>query len=104
MLSFRTFVCKIASVSFAVLSGLPLGFEGPLIHIGGMVGALVSRPASPKCDCQKKTFSGKQVSSSTAAEDEDEELRFDAHPCCRYRDCEERYARRLLISSVICAL
>ncbi|KAJ9464335.1 Chloride channel protein D [Diplonema papillatum] len=37
--NFRTLLGKIVSCSFAVASGLPVGPEGPMIHVGSLVGA-----------------------------------------------------------------
>lgn len=42
----RTLCAKLWSCAFAVASGLPVGPEGPMIHIGAMVGAGVSQGRS----------------------------------------------------------
>ena len=39
----RTLVVKFASCSCAVGSGLPVGPEGPMIHMGAMLGAALSQ-------------------------------------------------------------
>ncbi len=38
-----TLVVKFASCALAVGSGLPVGPEGPMVHIGAMVGAALSQ-------------------------------------------------------------
>ena len=39
----RVVVCKYLSCLFAVASGLPVGPEGPMIHLGAMVGAILTQ-------------------------------------------------------------
>lgn len=39
----HTLVVKFASCALAVGSGLPVGPEGPMVHIGAMVGAALSQ-------------------------------------------------------------
>ena len=39
----HTLVVKFASCALAVGSGLPIGPEGPMVHIGAMVGAALSQ-------------------------------------------------------------
>lgn len=41
--NFRTMLVKFASCACAVGSGLPVGPEGPMIHIGAMIGAALSQ-------------------------------------------------------------
>ncbi|VDD89570.1 unnamed protein product [Enterobius vermicularis] len=42
-LSFRTLTAKLFSLALAIGGGLPVGKEGPFVHIGSMVASLVSR-------------------------------------------------------------
>ena len=44
----RTFVAKFTSAALAVASGLPVGPEGPMIHLGAMLGAHLSQSISPR--------------------------------------------------------
>jgi chloride channel 7 len=46
LVDFKTLVCKLCGLSFSVASGLPLGMEGPMVHSGGIVSALVSQRGS----------------------------------------------------------
>eukprot|EP00759_Apiculatamorpha_spiralis_P026691 PhF_6_TR29420/c0_g2_i1/m.43531/K05016/CLCN7; chloride channel 7 len=48
MFAFQTMVVKTASCIFAVAGGLPAGPEGPIIHIGAMIGAGLPRLKSKK--------------------------------------------------------
>ena len=41
--SLKTFVIKFFSCAFAVGSGMPVGPEGPMIHMGALVGAGLSQ-------------------------------------------------------------
>ena len=41
-LSFRVLVAKIVGTTLVVGSGLPLGKEGPMVHIGAAVASLIS--------------------------------------------------------------
>ena len=41
--SFRTGIAKFISVIFAVASGLPVGPEGPMVHLGALIGKGVSQ-------------------------------------------------------------
>ena len=41
-LSFRVLVAKIVGTTLVVGSGLPLGKEGPMVHIGATVASLIS--------------------------------------------------------------
>ena len=43
MLSFGTLIAKVIGITLVVASGLPLGKEGPMVHIGAMVAAIVTR-------------------------------------------------------------
>lgn len=42
----KTMICKAVGIIFAVASGLPLGKEGPMVHIGAIVAAGVSQGKS----------------------------------------------------------
>ena len=42
-LSLQTCIAKTVGITLVVASGLPLGREGPMVHIGAMVSALLSR-------------------------------------------------------------
>lgn len=42
-LTFRTMVAKIVGLSFTLASGLPLGREGPFVHISSIMATLLSR-------------------------------------------------------------
>ena len=42
----KTLLCKAVGIIFAVASGLPLGKEGPMVHIGAIVAAAVSQGKS----------------------------------------------------------
>lgn len=42
-LTFRTLVAKIVGLTFTLASGLPLGREGPFVHISSIVATLLSR-------------------------------------------------------------
>ena len=41
VIAFETFVTKVFGVVLAVVGGLCVGKEGPLAHIGGIIGAAV---------------------------------------------------------------
>jgi H+/Cl- antiporter ClcA len=43
----KTLWTKVAGVIFAQASGLPLGFEGPIIHCGAIVGSAFSQGRGP---------------------------------------------------------
>lgn len=43
----RTLWTKVAGVIFAQASGLPLGFEGPIVHCGAIVGSCFSQGRGP---------------------------------------------------------
>ena len=43
MFNVRTLAVKFVSCAAAVGSGLPVGPEGPMIHIGAMIGAALSQ-------------------------------------------------------------
>ena len=47
MLSPQTLVAKVLGITLVVASGLPLGKEGPMVHIGAMVAAIVTRRRWP---------------------------------------------------------
>ncbi|CAM9653295.1 unnamed protein product [Phaeothamnion confervicola] len=42
VLSLKTMICKMLGTICTVCAGLPLGYEGPMIHIGAAVGANIS--------------------------------------------------------------
>ncbi|XP_053200651.1 chloride channel protein 2-like isoform X2 [Panonychus citri] len=42
-LTFRTLIAKIVGLSFTLASGLPLGREGPFVHISSIIATLMSR-------------------------------------------------------------
>lgn len=46
VLSTRTLFSKVAAVTGSVASGLAVGKEGPFVHIGACIGALLSRAMS----------------------------------------------------------
>lgn len=41
--NFRVLVLKVFAMSFSVAAGLPIGKEGPMIHAGSIIGAVVSQ-------------------------------------------------------------
>lgn len=43
LVRFQTLVCKAIGIVFAVSAGLPVGKEGPMVHIGAVVAAGVSQ-------------------------------------------------------------
>jgi chloride channel 7 len=51
-----TVVVKVLSCSLAVASGLPVGPEGPLIHIGAALGAALSQGHSTTLGFTTNTF------------------------------------------------
>ena len=42
LLTLQTFVAKLAGITMVVATGLPLGKEGPMVHIGAMVASLTT--------------------------------------------------------------
>lgn len=42
-LTFRTLIAKIVGLTFTLGSGLPLGKEGPFVHISSIVATLLSK-------------------------------------------------------------
>lgn len=42
-LTFRTLIAKIVGLTFTLASGLPLGREGPFVHISSIIATLLSR-------------------------------------------------------------
>jgi hypothetical protein len=40
---FKTLVCKVVGVTFSVAAGLPVGKEGPMVHSGSVVAAMISQ-------------------------------------------------------------
>jgi chloride channel 7 len=46
LVRFKTLLCKAAGIIFACASGLPLGKEGPMVHIGAVIAAGVSQASS----------------------------------------------------------
>lgn len=43
LVRFRTLLCKMTGIVFAVAAGLPLGKEGPMVHAGAVIAAGVSQ-------------------------------------------------------------
>ena len=43
IVDFKTLICRVAGVTFSVASGLPVGKEGPMIHSGSVVAAVISQ-------------------------------------------------------------
>ncbi len=43
LLDMRTLLCKAAGIVFACAAGLPLGKEGPMVHIGAIIAAGISQ-------------------------------------------------------------
>ncbi len=39
----KTLICKVVGVTFSVAAGLPVGKEGPMVHSGSVVAAVVSQ-------------------------------------------------------------
>jgi chloride channel 7 len=46
VVKFKTLICKVVGVAFSVSAGLPVGKEGPMFHIGAIVGAGMSQGRS----------------------------------------------------------
>jgi H+/Cl- antiporter ClcA len=49
LVSFRTLVCKAIGIVFACSAGLPVGKEGPMVHIGAVVAAGISQGEGFTC-------------------------------------------------------
>eukprot|EP01033_Poteriospumella_lacustris_P000388 gene388-249_t len=49
LVSFRTLVCKAIGIVFACAAGLPLGKEGPMVHIGAVIAAGISQGEGFTC-------------------------------------------------------
>ncbi len=43
IVDFKTLVCRVMGVTFSVAAGLPVGKEGPMVHSGGVVAAVISQ-------------------------------------------------------------
>lgn len=43
IVSMRTLICRVIGTVFSVSSGLPLGKEGPMVHAGAIVAAVISQ-------------------------------------------------------------
>ena len=43
LLEWKTLACKLCGLAFSVASGMPLGMEGPMVHSGSIVSALISQ-------------------------------------------------------------
>lgn len=41
LLTVPTLICKLVGITFSVAAGFPIGMEGPMVHSGSIVGALV---------------------------------------------------------------
>lgn len=39
----RTLVCRVVGVAFSVAAGLPVGYEGPMVHAGSVVASAISQ-------------------------------------------------------------
>lgn len=46
LLEMKTLICKAIGIIFACSAGLPLGKEGPMVHIGAIVAAGISQVSS----------------------------------------------------------
>ena len=46
LVSIKTLVCKTIGIILSCSAGLPLGKEGPMIHIGAVIGAIISQGKS----------------------------------------------------------
>uniref|UniRef100_A0A914BX70 Chloride channel protein n=1 Tax=Acrobeloides nanus TaxID=290746 RepID=A0A914BX70_9BILA len=46
-LTFRTLIAKVIGLTFTLGSGLPVGKEGPFVHMGAIVGTLLSKMTKP---------------------------------------------------------
>lgn len=94
VLSFRTLIFKIISCLLTVLSALPVGFEGPMVHIGAMVAATLARPANPHCPCTSRNKPGKiplrVPPKNLLNRPERKQNCKGCSQVCRYRDCKER--------------
>eukprot|EP01136_Pigoraptor_vietnamica_P020276 Opistho-1_new@68945 len=71
-MDFRTLWCKIVGITCAVGAGLALGPEGPMIHIGAMVGVRLVRDLS-KLNCMT-ALSQEKTRSKTLRNDRDERI------------------------------
>lgn len=49
VVSVPVLIAKVIGMCFSVASGLPLGKEGPMIHAGSIIGAVVSQSWLPQC-------------------------------------------------------
>jgi H+/Cl- antiporter ClcA len=52
----KTLFAKVVGVSFSVAAGLPLGKEGPMVHSGGVVGAVISQVPGSLCGVDTSDF------------------------------------------------
>ena len=43
LLAIKTLICKMVGIVFSVSAGLPLGKEGPMVHIGSAVASIISQ-------------------------------------------------------------
>jgi len=43
ILRLKTLVCKVLGLTFSVAAGFPLGMEGPMVHCGSVVAAVISQ-------------------------------------------------------------
>jgi H+/Cl- antiporter ClcA len=45
----KTLLCKATGIIFSCSSGLPLGKEGPMVHVGAVIAAGVSQVSAEAC-------------------------------------------------------
>ena len=53
----QTLIVKFLSCAFAVGCGMPVGYEGPMIHLGSLVAAGMSQFKSATFECSLPCFS-----------------------------------------------
>ena len=56
-LQVQTLIVKFLSCAFAVGCGMPVGYEGPMIHLGSLVAAGMSQFKSATFECSLPCFS-----------------------------------------------
>ena len=57
ILQVQTLIVKFLSCAFAVGCGMPVGYEGPMIHLGSLVAAGMSQFKSATFECSLPCFS-----------------------------------------------